>query len=560
MSAFPTRSRCPAGCLTIALCVALALPPGPSHAQTGLTWSTTFLTRPGSQALFGRSMAVGDFNGDGRDDLAVGAPGWMVNGAPMAGRVCVYYSLVEIRSRCVTQASGTPSQAAEPFDQFGAAVAAGDFNGDGYDDLAVGVPNESFGTLGNTGAVQVFLGGPSLFQSFESSMVFYQGMPFTQGGMPKILGDYLEAGDRFGSALAVGDFDGDRYDDLAVGVPGEDVSPQGIVVPDGGAVHVLYGDSGGLGVTDRTFVQDHLAPQQRPAGTYFEVAEPYDQFGFSLAAGRFDFDDIDDLAIGVPFEDLTRWDQSYHPDAGVAHVLYGSDIGLGTPNQGPRYYRPADLWLQDLLDQYPYNNLDSWANDRFGFAVAAGDMNGDGLDDLAIGVPGENGSRGGVHVLPGGASPMSSGAVFWGHPTFWLLSGDECGRALTFGDFNGDGIDDLAVGLPTDAVSVLTASGWVARPNAGAVWVMSGEIPPAGSAFTRGSTDYRHQNDGGLPALGTDLVESHDRYGYALAAGDFNADGADDLVIGAPNEDLTVSGVVYPDAGAVEIRWGFGWP
>ena len=166
-----------------------------------------------------------------------------------------------------------------------------DFNGDGYEDLAVGVPREDVGAIVDAGAVHVFYG----------SSVGVQGN--NQIWHLNSAGVLLAAttGDQLGSALATGDFNNDGYADLAIGIPFKDNSM--------GQVIVLYGSAGGLRATgNQVWNQDNLA----------DTREQGDQFGSALTAGDFNADGYSDLAIGVPKEDF--------PDLGVP--------GTGVPKCG----------------------------------------------------------------------------------------------------------------------------------------------------------------------------------------------------------------------------------
>ena len=172
-----------------------------------------------------------------------------------------------------------------------------------------------------------------------------------------------EAGDAFGEVLARGDFDNDGYDDLAVGVPGEDLSSGSIV--DTGMVWIFYGSANGF----NTARSDKF--HQNTSGMA-DSNEGGDQFGFSLAVGNFDGDAYDDLAIGVPYETLGSDSRT-----GRVQILYGSSSGLSSSG--------SLSFEQDYLP-----GEESQDGDHFGWALASGDFDDDGYDDLAVGTPDKN--------------------------------------------------------------------------------------------------------------------------------------------------------------------------
>jgi hypothetical protein len=396
---------------------------------------------------------------------------------------------------------------AEAEDEFGTILAAGDFNGDGHEDLAIGVPGEDLGSITSAGVVQVLYGGSDGF-SAAGNQLWHQDSPG--------IGDMAETSDEFGSALAAGDFTGDGYDDLAIGVPWENL---GGTRPNAGVVHVLYGGPGGLSASFSQ-VWDRI--------TVVGAAEIGDRFGWALSAGDFDGDGHDDLAIGIPRDDIDLAQPS-----GAVVVLHGSLFGLGTPIQ---------FWHQDS----PGIEGTAEIFDFFGGALAAGDFDDDGHDDLAIGVQGEDigstSDTGVVQVLYGSSvvGLSATGSQLWDQDSSGITGiaeeGDGFGAALAVGDFDGDGHDDLAIGVPLEDLD--------ATSDTGVVHLLYGSV--SGLAAT--GNQLWHQDSSGIAGI----AEGGDFFGEALAAGDFDADGHDDLAIGVPYENLSS----MSRAGGVQVLYG----
>ena len=440
-----------------------------------------------------------DFDGDGFGDLAIGVPGDDLDEVRDAGSVNVLSGsstgLSAAGDQLWTVDDDGVAGIARAGDGFGSALAAGDFDGDGYDDLAVGSPGALGGGVARAGAVNVFFGGGDGLANL--------------GDVRIDRGEDAATGAAFGAALTAGDFDGDGYDDLAIGAPGADGAA--------GAAVVLYGASVGLGQAE-TWSQD--APGVRGR------AEALDRFGAALTAGDLDGDGRDDLVAGAHGEGV-----GLAPGAGRVHVLFGSGSGLNAIDD--------QRWSLNNVGVDPER---AESGDAFGFALATGDVNGDGTADLAVGAPGETllgrAGAGAIVVLPGSnQGPTTDGASFWHQGSEGVPganeAGDGFGASLTMRRLDPDLFADVVAGIPGEDI---------------------GDVNDAGSAMLlRGSAT-------GPLALGTVLwsentegvagsPEAGDVFAFALGAGDFNGDLSGDLVAGLPGQEVAGLG----EAGVVAV-------
>ncbi len=463
---------------------------------------------------FGYALAAGDFDGDGVQDLAVGAPYEDVGGVALAGAVSIIYGTSEglsgTSNELWTEDTNGVLGMGEAAGLWGWELAAGDFDGDGDDDLAVGAPwKNTAGT--DAGAVTVLYGSPAAGLMADGSQYWTQDSA-------GVLSNGAEAFDRFGDALATGDFDGDGRDDLAIGAFGDSVGGN-----DGaGAVNVIYGSAAGLITTDNEYWHQDQPDVQG-------VPEVFDGFGAALAAGDADGDGRDELAIGVPGEAIGALDS-----AGAINVLVGTADGLVPPPTN-------QLWHQDTADVLGAAE----EGDSFGAALAWGDFDGDGAGDLAIGAPNETvidvEGAGDLTVLYGtlGTGLTAAGNQRFDEEVMGMLGlaqpDDHFAQSLASGDFDSDGKADLAVGIPDDDRT--------GAADGGAVSVIFGNI--AGLAVP-GNQQW-DQNTGGVEGA----TVAGDHFGHALATGDFNRDGAPDLAIGVPHDIVDMLG----SAGAVNVLY-----
>jgi len=425
---------------------------------------------------FGSALAAGDFNNDGFVDLAVGVIREGTGAYANAGAVNIIYGatggLTSANNKIWYQGLDGIEGTLEADDYFGASLAAGDFNNDGFADLAIGVPRESIGGNLEAGAVNIIYGSAAGLIS-ANNMMWYQGLFGIEGT--------LEAEDRFGAALAVGDFNNDGFADLAVGADAE-ASP---VFGSAGAVNIIFGSAYGLTSANNKIWMQGLD------GIEGDL-EQDDRFGSSLATGDFNNDGFADLAVGVPYETIGPADS-----AGAVNIIFGSAGGLTAANN--------KVWYQGLegIEETPETL------DRFGSSLASGDFNNDGFADLAVGVIGESigkyANAGAVNIIYGAAGGLTSA-----NNKIWyqgldgiegtLEAGDYFGGALAAGYFNGDVFADLAVGVPVEGIGGMVA--------AGAVNIIYG----AAGGLTSANNKMWYQGLNGIEGT----LEQDDRFGASL--------------------------------------------
>lgn len=366
-------------------------------ASTGLTTSpSTTLTGPATSSSFGRSVdAAGDVDGDGFDDLIVGADGVGSN----TGAAYIYYgSATGVGAVAGTTLAGTA------LSQFGFAVSsAGDVNHDGYDDVLVGA--FAVDSPNNVGAAYVYHGSTTGLSTTAST---------TLGGA----GSLAAFG---GDVDGLGDVNGDGYDDIIVGAPTYSGNT--------GYASIYHGSAGGIGTT--------------PALT-LSGSSTLENFGSSVSgAGDVNDDGYDDVVIG-------GW--GYSSYTGQVQVFHGSAAGVSST---------AAVAIAGPTSSY------------FGYSTSgAGDMDADGYDDVVVGAYLYTSSSGLVRTYEGSASGVSSSyeGTITGSTTSCL--GFSVASA---GDVNGDGKGDIVAG------------GYCASSGAGYAALYYGQTDADGDGYYTGS-------------------------------------------------------------------------
>lgn len=471
-------------------------------SATGLTATAdqlvdirTFGFDLGSSDHFGWALAAGDFNGDEKSDLAIGAPGYESTGSTDDGLVL----LIEGSSAGLNiGAVGTVGTLVGARGRAGAALAWGDFNRDEIGDLVIGIPEATVRGDGfacfelapdvtAAGEVQVFYGSGNGLTEFGAQRLL-QGICDRQGPGDGV-GDSIETGDRFGSSLTVLRSN-TGADDLAIGAPFEDLGLFDKI--DAGVVHVVPSFGSGLQTTDA-----EVLSQDSPG--IGGGAESGDQFGRILGSGNFNGGGVD-LVVAVPFEDLTN---NTEGDAGAVHVLLDFVTTTGPTFTGV------------FISQASLPNVAVEAGDRFGWSLAAGDFNSDNFDELAIGSPGEDvgnlADAGMVSVISGSSTGLrlstaraitqdSSGIPDVAEP------GDQFGYALSAWNFGVSTHRDLAIGAPfEDLTSTVTGT---LMQDAGAIHVLYGSV----NGLVASGSQFWTQDSASV----LDSVQVGDRFGNTL--------------------------------------------
>jgi len=460
----------------------------------------------GDNTVFTVSNA-GDINGDTIDDFIIGGSGNTYGSAYLIYGSSAFPSIdIDFKNYLFDSSTAATIILANAYsDGFGSTLSdIGDINGDGKNDFMIGAPRKQSGR----GAMYVIYGGTTLSNINLATNLnpSTTGFSITDAGVASTGGDTSD--DRLGCSISnAGKLNGDSYADIVVGISGKNSNT--------GAVLVIYGGSSRSDITV-TGSAGVIDPSNAGFIIYGEASNDY--FGCSVStAGDVNGDTHDDIIIGAKGKSSNR---------GAAYVIYGRpDLTFSTMDLSSLTLNPTTTGFRILGNA---------ANDLFGCSVsAAGDVNGDGIDDIIVGACGKDGSKGAAYIIYGSLTPSEidlSSQTLVPAATGFVVSGKAAGDQLGYsvknvGDLNHDGYDEVMIGASGQgAVHVILGGDSLQNSD-----LSSGDLDPTKNGFTLS------ENSG---------VE----FGLSVSSGDFNGDGKTELFV-------ATSG--YGTTGSIEAGYVF---
>ncbi len=448
--------------------------------------SAGFAAKHGGFRYLVPAPITSDLNNDGIADIAVSAPLADVGGRN-AGAVYVFFGSVGAQPDTMAADADVTLIGLSGSGRFGTSVLTGDINADGIDDIAIGaILDDANGD--DNGAVYIFNGpiAPGALNANDADLV--------------LVGETGHMGDQFGSAMALGDVDGDGRTDLAVSAIREDANG---TMTDAGAVYTF--------LDSRTLT----SAAAESADVKLVGADVGDQLGNMLVIADVNGDEEDDMIVAA-----WRYDPPLPAprkrDAGGVFIFLNNSVGATDANLADIVFTGEDV------------------DDEFGAGLAVGDIDGDGFKDVMVGAPKNDRlgfDVGRVYLFKGGDAIAGAYAgdadlVLSGQP-----SNDNFGETLTCGDTNGDGRDDVVVGAP--------------RASHGAIRNGRSFVFNGGPNMTDSVATQADMIQTGEPS-------SHESFGACTKVADWNRDGMADVLVSAPGNDGNgpSSGRVYVFRGA----------
>ncbi|UCH86433.1 MAG: FG-GAP repeat protein [Dehalococcoidia bacterium] len=467
------------------------------------------------------SLAVGDFNDDGKDDLLIGARfgDGPDDSRPEAGEAYVIFGSEDLggsidlgrgEQDLIIYGANVEISAA---DGLGVGVAAGDVNDDGIDDVIVSAPfsegpSADFRT--DRGEVYVIFGRSDLGGAIDIAEEDQDVTIIAAEGF-SLLGD----------SMRIGDVNGDGIDDMILGAPfagREPGSPHGGPRTELGEVYVIFGSSN---------LSDTISIAKGQQDFTISGPEQWSELGDAMAVGDVNGDGVDDIIAVAEADDAP---EGSRPNAGAVYVVFGSESLSGMVDTAKGEQDIVILGVDE--------------HDALGFCAAGGDINDDGIDDILLvaqRAAAEGGSRdtsGEAYIILGSSDLSGTIDTQAGDQDITIFGADAhdlLSSCLAGHDVNGDGIGDIILG-----------TGFARGPN--------NDRDRAGEAYVIfGSADLEATLD---PAVGSHDValfgaESDDHFGSAVGMGDLNGDGSEEIIVVASQADGPEN--ARPSAGEIYV-------
>jgi hypothetical protein len=499
-----------------------------SSQGAGIQNQSKFIVGGQYGSAFGATVAcAGDINGDGFSDVIVGEPDRDYDGVYNQGWTYVYFGSItgNLTIKSFINAGQTSAYV-------GYSVAsAGDVNGDGFSDIIVGAPDYDKSAI-DEGIAMIFHGSAASIETNFSAQIMTNQADAEMGF----------------SVSGAGDVNGDGFDDVIVGAPFYDNGAN-----DEGVAFVFLSDDNGVDLS---------------TGVLISRSQAAAQFGYSVgAAGDVNSDGYDDVIVGA-----NLYDMDGVPDCGAGFVYYGSPTGLSLAVPNAVY-------------------LPKWGVQAGSSVSGAGDLNADGFDDVIIGVPSHDGdlqSNEGAFVISYGSKAgikNGGGTVIKGSQT-----GAELGNSVaSAGDVNGDGYDDVIVGshkfngninTPDEGAAFVYYGGFYGLATSGTILDLNnskallgcavagaGDINGDGFAdvivgaknyskgeANEGAAAIFYGSSNGIGANTPTIIEGNQNdalMGSSVSSADVNGDGYTDIIVGA-----TAYSVNQGKEGAVLVYHG----
>lgn len=488
--------------ITTLLSITFVLPSVSGAATTALDLSDNYAIKIEGAARVGEA---GDVNGDGIPDMIVSRGD--IAEQPERGRTWVVFGRIDKASVRLQDlgAGGYVIEGAGDRDRASRSIGVGDVNGDGLDDVAVGAPDATNGRNVQSGVVYVVFGktdaNPVQLRDFDLNLQMQRGFRIDGPSFGSITGEDI------GSP---GDMNGDGLSDILVGAPFT------------GATYVVWGKEDALPVDLLAFEED-----RQTNGFRIDTGSPNYSDGYSVSgAGDVNDDGTPDVIVGI----IPK------PGAnGHAYVIHGKTS-------------PAPIKTKSL-GQEGFEIKGTYSGSSTGYSVAgAGDVNGDGIDDVIVGAPAISccGS-GAAFVVFGKRNSNAVSLETIGHDKAgFRIKGartssyfDNAGASVDgLGDVDEDGLADVVVGA-------IDAS-YRGRPSAGATYVIFGKKSSRRITLAGSFRGYRIDGASARDGAGS----------FVAGIGDINGDGLPDVMIGAPYAGATRNTQGNEGTGEAYVVWG----